>query len=62
MLLMIGPSCKPAAFDSQVRTILSQNTTDVNSRRSFAALKKAFPTWPEVLKAKDGQLPPDLPA
>ena len=62
MLVMSKPSCKLAAFDLQVRTILSQNTTDVNSRRSFAALKKAFPTWIEVLKAADGQLPPGFPA
>ena len=38
----------------QVRTILSQNTTDVTSHRAFASLKEAFPTWEEVLGAPSG--------
>ena len=38
----------------QVRTILSQNTTDVNSHRAFASLKEAFPTWQSVLEAPPG--------
>jgi endonuclease III len=37
-----------------VATILSQNTSDVNSDRAFAALRAAYPTWDEVLHA-----PPD---
>ena len=32
-------------------TILSQNTTDVNSHRAFASLKAAFPTWEAVRTA-----------
>jgi endonuclease-3 len=35
----------------QVRTILSQNTTDATSARAFAELKRRFPTWPAVLQA-----------
>lgn len=31
--------------DTLVETILSQNTTDTNSHRSFLALKKAYPDW-----------------
>ncbi|CAK9206393.1 unnamed protein product [Sphagnum troendelagicum] len=38
-------------LDSLIGTILSQNTTDNNSRRAFASLKTAFPTWEEVQKA-----------
>ena len=38
-------------LDSLVRTILSQNTTDKNSRVAFLNLKKHFPTWKEVYKA-----------
>ena len=38
-----------SVLDSLVGTILSQNTTDVNSARAFAALKQRFPTWEEVL-------------
>ena len=38
----------------KVRTILSQNTTDVNSIRAFSSLKEAFPTWQSVLDAPNG--------
>jgi len=38
-----------------VQTILSQHTSDVNSGRAFASLRKAFPTWESVIDA-----PPEL--
>ncbi|XP_059065180.1 uncharacterized protein LOC131033396 isoform X2 [Cryptomeria japonica] len=38
-------------LDSLISTLLSQNTTEANSRRAFASLKKRFPTWDEVYKA-----------
>ncbi|XP_051116914.1 putative DNA glycosylase At3g47830 [Andrographis paniculata] len=38
-------------LDGLVRTVLSQNTTELNSERAFASLKKAFPTWENVLAA-----------
>lgn len=38
-------------LDSLVKTILSQNTSDVNSDRAFADLKQAFATWEEVAEA-----------
>lgn len=34
-----------------VRTILSQNTSDVNSGRAFASLRRRFPRWDQVLHA-----------
>jgi endonuclease-3 len=34
-----------------VRTILSQNTSDVNSNRAFARLRESFPNWEDVLQA-----------
>ena len=34
-----------------VRTILSQNTSDVNSHRAFAALLVVFPSWDKVAAA-----------
>jgi endonuclease III len=34
-----------------VATILSQNTSDINSDRAYAALVAAYPTWEEVLRA-----------
>jgi len=39
-------------LDSLVRTVLSQNTTDKNSRAAFLNLKKMFPTWLQVYKAQ----------
>ena len=41
-----------SVLDSLVRTILSQNTTDKNSRVAFMNLKQAFPTWRKVYEAQ----------
>lgn len=35
-------------------TILSQNTTDVNSHRAFTKLKDRFPEWEDVCTADSG--------
>lgn len=37
--------------DQLVGTILSQNTSNTNTARSFASLKQEFPTWEEVRTA-----------
>lgn len=34
-----------------IATILSQNTSDVNSSRAFDSLRRRFPTWEDVLRA-----------
>ncbi len=34
-----------------VQTILSQNTSDVNSDRAYRSLRRRFPTWEKVLRA-----------
>ena len=39
-------------LDELVQTILSQNTSDVNSRPAFKALKKAFGKWEDILQAE----------
>ena len=39
---------------AQVCTILSQNTTDVNSAKAFAKLKEQFPEWEMVRTANNG--------
>lgn len=39
-----------------IATILSQNTSDVNSDRAYAALRAAFPTWDEVADAQPDDL------
>jgi endonuclease-3 len=43
-------------LDSLIKTILSQNTSDVNSDRAFESLKKSFPTWEEALEAPEEAL------
>lgn len=39
-------------LDMLVKIILSQATSDTNSHRTFAALKKRFPTWDTALRAR----------
>jgi endonuclease-3 len=39
-------------LDELILTILSQSTTDVNSRRAFANLKDRFPAWESARRAR----------
>jgi len=39
-------------LDELVMTILSQNTSDVNSGRAYKSLRRRFPVWEEVLEAQ----------
>ncbi|HEY0380080.1 MAG TPA: hypothetical protein VGC87_24415 [Pyrinomonadaceae bacterium] len=39
-------------LDMLIKIILSQATSDTNSDRTFAALKKRFPTWDSVWRAR----------
>ncbi|HEX8920800.1 MAG TPA: hypothetical protein VF766_04950, partial [Pyrinomonadaceae bacterium] len=39
-------------LDMLVKIILSQATSDTNSHRTFAALKKRFPSWEMLLRAR----------
>ena len=43
-------------LDMLVRIILSQATSDTNSHRTFAALKKRFPTWDAALRARTSSI------
>lgn len=47
----VGCEERRSVLDSLVRTLLSQNTTDVTSGRAFSTLKQRFPTWGSVLAA-----------
>jgi len=38
-------------LSSLIRTILSQNTNDVNSGRAYSNMREQFPTWEDVLNA-----------
>jgi endonuclease-3 len=48
------PDHRPLA--GLIRTILSQNTSDVNSHRAFASLRAAFPGWEEMAAAEVGEI------
>lgn len=39
-------------LDVLIETILSQSTTNVNSRRAFDSLKRRFPTWDKARRAR----------
>ena len=43
-------------LDELIGTILSQNTSDVNSGRAFDALKAAFPSWEAAMRAPTGRI------
>jgi endonuclease-3 len=43
-------------LDMLVQIILSQATSDVNSHRTFAALKRRFPTWGAALRARESTI------
>jgi endonuclease-3 len=43
-------------LDMLIQIILSQATTDVNSRRTFAELKRRFPTWDAALRARESSV------
>ncbi|HEX8178559.1 MAG TPA: hypothetical protein VF525_03355 [Pyrinomonadaceae bacterium] len=43
-------------LDMLIQIILSQATSDVNSHRTFAALKRRFPTWDAALRAREATI------
>ena len=45
-----------APLDGLIQTILSQNTTDVNSGAAFRSLKQRFPTWEQARLARVGSI------
>jgi endonuclease-3 len=49
-----GRSLEP--LEELVLTILSQNTSDVNSRRAFDALRERYPTWDGLAEANPDEV------
>ena len=49
---------KPALplVDELVATVLSQHTSDINSERAFAQLKRRFPSWEQAAEAPGAQV------
>jgi len=50
------PGERSDPLDGLIGTILSQNTTDVNSHAAFASLKKRFPTWEQARRARTSSI------
>ncbi len=52
------PKVKPQAepLGALVKTILSQNTSDLNSDRAYASLREAFPVWEKLLTARPARV------
>lgn len=51
---------KENPLDVLIQTILSQNTSDKNSHRAFANLKKRFHSWDEVLEAPEREIEEEI--
>lgn len=51
---VLQPSGHP--LDELIGTILSQNTSDVNSGRAHARLRALYPTWEELLDASEREI------
>jgi endonuclease-3 len=43
-------------LDMLVSVVLSQATSDTNSRRTFAELKRRYPTWDAALRAREASI------
>jgi len=43
-------------LDMLIQIILSQATSDINSHRTFAVLKRSFPDWDTVLRARESTI------
>jgi endonuclease-3 len=43
-------------LEELILTVLSQHTSDVNAERAFASLRRTFPTWDEVVRARPEQV------
>ncbi|MGH2557167.1 MAG: endonuclease III domain-containing protein [Actinomycetota bacterium] len=55
----LGPLDAPRRLDPMeelILTVLSQNTSDVNRDRAYAAMRKRFPTWEALAEAKPAEL------
>ncbi len=45
-----------APLDELILTVLSQNTSDINCERAYAAMRQRYPRWQDVLEAPPAQL------
>ena len=47
----LEPPRRSDPLDELILTVLSQHTSDLNAERAFDALRAAFPTWDDVVRA-----------
>ena len=52
----LEPPRRTDPLEELVLTVLSQHTSDLNAGRAFEALRDAFPTWEDVVRAKPGRV------
>jgi endonuclease-3 len=48
----LEPPRRTDPLDELILTVQSQHTSDLNAERAFTALRAAFPTWDDVVRAK----------
>jgi endonuclease-3 len=46
------PPRRSDPLDELILTVLSQHTSDVNAERAFESLRRAFPTWDDVVRVR----------
>ena len=51
-----GRTASLPPLDELVLTILSQNTSDLNSERAYAAMRERYPRWQDVLERRPAEL------
>jgi endonuclease III len=52
----LGPPRRLDPVEELLLTILSQNTSDVNRDRAWSALRRRFPTWDDLARARPAQV------
>jgi endonuclease-3 len=50
------PPRREDPLDELILTVLSQHTSDVNAGRAFESLRRAFPTWDDVVRARSEEV------
>jgi endonuclease-3 len=52
----LDPPTRLEPLDELILTVLSQNTSDVNRDRAYAAMRRRFPTWEALARADERAL------
>jgi endonuclease III len=52
----LGPPRRLDPLEELIVTVLSQNTSDVNRDRAYAAMRARFPTWEDLARADPAEL------